>query len=222
MTMHPVPALIDILIVDDHQLVRDGLRLRLSAIEGFRVVGEAGNLSDAVRLTERLRPHLVLTDLSMKGGSGIALTQELRARYPAVHVLILSMHNNAEYAAQARSVGAAGYVLKDTPAQEIVDAIHTVLRGGTYFSAELARLDGVASAPMARSTVRYEQIEKLTPRENDILRELANGLSNKQIAALHGLSVRTVEAHRMSIKRKLEVEGQAELIKFAVEFFGGT
>jgi two-component system, NarL family, nitrate/nitrite response regulator NarL len=218
--MNSASATIDILIVDDHQLVRDGLRLRLGAIEDFRVVGEAGCLSDAVRLTERLRPHLVLTDLSMKGGSGIVLARELHARHPAVHVLVLSMHNNAEYAAQARSAGAAGYVLKDSPAQEIVDAIRAIQRGGTHFSAELARLDGAGSVPAARSAVRYEQIEKLTPRENDILRELANGLSNKQIAALHDLSVRTVEAHRMSIRRKLEVEGQAELIKFAVEFFG--
>lgn len=209
---------IDILLVDDHQLVRDGLRLRLDAIDGFRVVGEASNMSEALRVMERLDPHLVLTDLSMKGGSGVALTREIRLRRPAMHVLVLSMHNNAEYMAEAKAAGASGYVLKDAPATEIIAAIHTILGGGTYFNDHLKQTTAPASG-RAFDRMRYRQIEKLTPREQELLRDLANGLSNKQIAVLHGLSVRTVETHRMSIKRKLDIEGQAELIKFAVEFF---
>jgi two-component system nitrate/nitrite response regulator NarL len=140
-------------------------------------------------------------------------------RWPSLRVLMLSMHDNAEYVAEARAAGASGYVLKDAPATQIIEAIHTILQGGTYFSTAL----DAASAPAAVSAsakVRYQQIEKLTPREQELLRALANGWSNKQIASAHGLSVRTVETHRMSIKRKLEIEGQAELIKFAVEFFG--
>lgn len=209
---------IDILLVDDHQLVRDGLRLRLDAIDGFRVVGEASNMPEALRVMERLDPHLVLTDLSMKGGSGVALTREIRLRRPAMHVLVLSMHNNAEYMAEAKAAGASGYVLKDAPATEIIAAIHTILGGGTYFNDHLKQTTAPASG-RALDRMRYRQIEKLTPREQELLRDLANGLSNKQIAVLHGLSVRTVETHRMSIKRKLDIEGQAELIKFAVEFF---
>lgn len=210
---------IDILLVDDHQLVRDGLRLRLDSIGGFRVVGEASNMPDALRAIERLAPRLVLTDLSMKGGSGVALAREIRQRHPAMHVLVLSMHNNAEYMAEARAAGASGYVLKDAPATEIIAAIHTILSGGIYFNDHLKQ---VAAAPVKGHVTdrgRYRQIEKLTPREQELLRDLANGLSNKQIAVLHGLSVRTVETHRMSIRRKLDIEGQAELIKFAVEFF---
>ncbi len=210
---------IDILLVDDNQRVRDGLRLRLDSIGGFRVVGEASNMPDALRAIERLAPRLVLTDLSMKGGSGVALAREIRQRHPAMHVLVLSMHNNAEYMAEARAAGASGYVLKDAPATEIIAAIHTILSGGTYFNDHLKQ---VAAAPVKGHVTdrgRYRQIEKLTPREQELLRDLANGLSNKQIAVLHGLSVRTVETHRMSIRRKLDIEGQAELIKFAVEFF---
>lgn len=211
---------IDILLVDDHQLVRDGLRLRLDAIDGFRVVGEASNMPEALRVIERLSPRLVLTDLSMKGGSGVALTREIRQRHPAMHVLVLSMHNNAEYMAEARAAGASGYVLKDAPATEIIAAIHTILGGGTYFNEQLRQAAAVPVKSHAKDRSSYRQIEKLTPREQELLRDLANGLSNKQIAVLHGLSVRTVETHRMSIKRKLDIEGQAELIKFAVEFFG--
>jgi two-component system nitrate/nitrite response regulator NarL len=213
---------IDILLVDDHQLVRDGLRLRLDAIDGFRVVGEASNMPEALRVIERLSPRLVLTDLSMKGGSGVALTREIRQRHPAMHVLVLSMHNNAEYMAEARAAGASGYVLKDAPATEIIAAIHTILGGGAYFNEQVKQAAAAPVKSYARdrgNRRNYKQIERLTPREQELLRDLANGLSNKQIAVLHGLSVRTVETHRMSIKRKLDIEGQAELIKFAVEFF---
>ncbi|MGA7814373.1 response regulator [Caballeronia sp.] len=210
---------IDILLVDDHQLVRDGLRLRLDAIDGFRVVGEAANMPEALAAIERLEPHLVLTDLSMKGGSGVALTREIRLRRPAMHVLVLSMHNNAEYMAEAKMAGAGGYVLKDAPATEIVAAIYTILGGGTYFSDQLNQAAPAPNYGLTLDSVRYLQMKKLTPREQQVLRDVANGLSNKQIAVLHGLSIRTVETHRMSIKRKLDIEGQAELIKFAVEFF---
>ena len=210
---------IDILLVDDHQLVRDGLRLRLDAIEGFRVVGEASNMPDALSAIERLGPDLVLTDLSMKGGSGVALTREIRVRRPEMHVLVLSMHNNAEYMAEARAAGASGYVLKDAPATEIIAAIYTILGGGTYFNDHLKQTAALPIKGLAPESVRYLQMKKLTPREQELLRDIADGLSNKQIAVLHELSIRTVETHRMSIKRKLEIEGQAELIKFAVEFF---
>ena len=136
-----------------------------------------------------------------------------------MHVLVLSMHNNAEYMAEARAAGASGYVLKDAPATEIIAAIYTILGGGTYFNDQLKQ---AAAAPIKRSHAQVRSLpadEKLTPREQELLRDIANGFSNKQIAVLHGLSIRTVETHRMSIKRKLDIEGQAELIKFAVEFF---
>ena len=212
MTHDATPSPIRLLLVDDHPLVRDGLRLRLDTIAGLQVVGEADNATEALALTEQIAPHLILTDISMKGGSGITLTQAISERYPAIRILVLSMHNNHEYVAQAVAAGAHGYVLKDSPATQIVEAIYAIAAGRTFFDAEL-----IGQKPSAS---RYNIKEKLTPREHEVLRSLANGLSNKQIASLHHLSVRTVETHRLSIKRKLEIEGQAELIKFAVEFFG--
>jgi len=211
MTDTPMPTPIRLLLVDDHPLVRDGLRLRLDAITEFQVVGEAGDAAEALALLACISPHLILTDISMKGGSGIALTQAIRQRYPAIRILVLSMHNNREYVTQALAAGAHGYVLKDSPATQIIEAIYAIASGRTFFDRELAE----RQPPAARHAIA----EKLTPREYEILRNLANGSSNKQIAALHELSVRTVETHRMSIKRKLEIDGQAELIKFAVEFF---
>jgi DNA-binding NarL/FixJ family response regulator len=199
-----------IILVDDHPLVRDGLRLRLEAVPGLEVAGEAGNADDALALAERLSPDLALMDVAMNGMSGIALAGVFHERFPAVRVLMLSMHDNIEYVMQAVRAGASGYLLKDSPSAEIVHAISAVLENRTFFSAGIA-------ARMVQASALQTPAERLTPREDEILDALAEGLSSKQIAQRYQLSVRTVETHRLNIKRKLEIEGQAELIKFAVE-----
>ncbi|WP_250453914.1 response regulator transcription factor [Caballeronia sp. ATUFL_M2_KS44] len=201
-----------IVIVDDHPLVRDGLRARLEAVPHLRVTGEAGNGAEALALAddEASRPDLVLMDVGMAGMSGIELAAHFHERFPAIRVLMLSMHDNVEYVTQAVRAGASGYVLKDSPAAEIVQAIDAVLAGKTFFSAGLA-------ARMIQAQAMQTPIERLTPRERDVLDALAQGLSSKQIAQQHGLSVRTVETHRLNLKRKLSIDGQAELIKYAVE-----
>jgi DNA-binding NarL/FixJ family response regulator len=194
-----------ILLVDDHPLVRDGLRARLEAVPHFAVVAEAGSGIEALE-----RAHgadLVLMDINMKGGSGIEATAQLLRRYPGIAVLILSMHDKLEYVAQAMQAGARGYVLKDAPGKDIVLAIETVMAGGIYYSAAVAR-------QLARPALHDNQ---LTVREQQVLRHIASGQSNKQIARDLDLSVRTVETHRLNIKRKLGIEGQAELIRFAVQ-----
>jgi DNA-binding NarL/FixJ family response regulator len=196
---------IRILLVDDHPLVRDGLRARLEAVPHFCVVAEAGSGSEA--LERAADADLVLMDINMRGGSGIEATAQLTARYPDIAVLILSMHDKLEYVAQAMQAGARGYVLKDAPGKDIVLAIETVMSGGIYYSAALAR-------QLARPALHDNQ---LTGREQQVLRHIANGQSNKQIARALDLSVRTVETHRLNIKRKLGIEGQAELIRFAVQ-----
>jgi DNA-binding NarL/FixJ family response regulator len=196
---------IRILLVDDHPLVRDGLRARLEAVPHFRVVAEAGNGADALERAEGV--DLVLMDVNMKGGSGIEATAQLTRRYPGIAVLILSMHDKLEYVSQAMQAGARGYVLKDAPGRDIVLAIETVMSGGIYYSAALAR-------QLARPALHDNQ---LTAREQQVLRHIAGGQSNKQIARALDLSVRTVETHRLNIKRKLGIEGQAELIRFAVQ-----
>ncbi|CAB3722988.1 MULTISPECIES: response regulator [Achromobacter] len=214
--MNPNPDAIRLLLVDDHPLVRDGLRLRLETVPRLHVVGEAGNAAAALAfLAASLAdapdgatlPHLVLMDLNMPGGGGLELTAQLHERYPQIAVLVLTMHNNPEYMVQAVKAGARGYLLKDEPAEEIVTAISAVMEGRSYFSASVALRLSQASAPATL----------LTQRERDVLRHIASGQANKQIAHALGLSVRTVETHRLNIKRKLGIDGQAELIKYAVE-----
>jgi two-component system, NarL family, nitrate/nitrite response regulator NarL len=199
-----------LILVDDHPLVRDGLRARLEAVPGFEIVGEAGNAEEALTLAAAHEPDLVLMDVGMNGMNGIALAGLFHERHPGIRVLMLSMHDNVEYVTQAVRAGASGYVLKDSPGAEIVRAIGAVLAGKTYFSEGL-------SARLIHASAMHNPIDRLTPRERDILDQLAEGLSSKQIAQRNGLSVRTVETHRLNLKRKLEIEGQAELIKFAVE-----
>ena len=207
---------IRLLLIDDHPLVRDGLRLRLETVPQLRVVGEAGNAAAAQAFLAACMaedpqggtlPHLALMDLNMPGVGGLELTAFLHERYPQIAVLVLSMHDNPEYMVQAVKAGARGYLLKDGPAQEIIAAIDAVMAGRSYFSAAAAVRLAQASA---LATL-------LTQRERDVLRHIADGHANKQIAQMLGLSVRTVETHRLNIKRKLGIDGQAELIKYAVE-----
>jgi len=198
---------IRLLLVDDHPLVRDGLRARLSAMTALEVVGEAGTAVEAQQQVELLRPNLVLMDVGMRDMNGIDLTALLLREHPELRVLMLSMYDNPEYVQRALQAGARGYVLKDAPASEIVGAINAVAAGGTYLSPAVSK----------RLFRNQEQRPVLSMRESQILSALARGLASKQIARELGLSVRTVEAHRQNIKRKLELEGQAELIKYAVE-----
>jgi DNA-binding NarL/FixJ family response regulator len=205
----PAPA-IRLLLVDDHPLVRDGLRARLEVVPRFEVVGEAGNADEAQAQLAALRPTLVLMDVGMKGTNGIDLTAALLERDPALLVLMLSMYDNPEYVQRAMQAGARGYVLKDAPASEIIAAIEAVAGGGTFLSPAVSRR-------LFRNQVPRPL---LSLRESEILSALARGLASKQIAREMDVSVRTVEAHRQSIKRKLSLDGQAELIKYAVEHAG--
>jgi DNA-binding NarL/FixJ family response regulator len=195
------------MLVDDHPLVRDGLRARLEAVPHLRVVAEADGAAEALALAGTAHIDLVLMDITMRDGSGIDATARLSADHPGIAVLMLSMHDKLEYVTQAMQAGARGYVLKDAPGKDIVLAIDTVMAGGIYYSAALARQ--LARAPA------YDN--GLTSREQEVLRHIATGESNKQIARALDLSVRTVETHRLNIKRKLGIEGQAELIRFAVQ-----
>lgn len=198
---------IRILLVDDHPMVREGLVARLQVVPRFKIVGEAGGRNEAMELLASAAPDVVLMDVGLKDGNGIALGAEMLAARPGIRLLMFSMYDNPEYVQRALTAGARGYVLKDAPAQEIVSAIDAVAAGGTYLSAAVSgRLfRGHAPKPV------------LTPRESEILGLLGRGASSKQIARELDLSVRTVEAHRQSIKRKLELDGQAELIRYAVE-----
>lgn len=200
---------VHILLVDDHPLVRDGLRARLETIPHFTVVAEAGNATDALDLASKQDIDLALMDINLASGgmNGIELTGRFNTLFPEIAILMLSMHDKAEYVMQAIQAGARGYVLKDAPAIDIITAIDTVMSGGIYYSAGLAKQ---LSRPMPPAML-------LTPREREVLQCIATGKSNKHIAREMNLSVRTVETHRLNIKRKLGIEGQADLIRFALE-----
>jgi DNA-binding NarL/FixJ family response regulator len=196
-----------LLIVDDHPLVREGLKAHLSALPTVAVVGEAGDADEAARQVAGTHPDLVLMDIGMKDVNGIELTRRLLSEQPRLLVLVLSMYDNPEYVNRAMQAGARGYVLKDAPASDIIDAIATVMSGGTFLS------PAVSGRLFRSQTPR----PVMSLRESEILACLAKGRSSKQIAQELELSVRTVESHRQNIKRKLNLDGQAELIKYAVE-----
>ena len=198
---------IRLLLVDDHPLVRDGLKSRMATEPDIVVVGEAGDATEALAALATCAPTLVLMDIGMKDVSGIELTAMVLQRAPQLAVLILSMYDSVEYAQRALQAGARGYVLKDAPSTEIVGALRTVAAGGTYLSALIAQR--MFRAPATRNL--------LSMREQDILACLARGQSSKQIARVLELSVRTIESHRQNIRRKLGLETQADLIKYAVE-----
>jgi DNA-binding NarL/FixJ family response regulator len=202
--------LIRILLVDDHPMVREGLRARLSSVPRLLVVGEAGNAEEALLRLADTEPDVVVQDVGLKEGNGIDLVQVMLERQPDLRVLMFSMYETPEYVQRALLAGARGYVLKDAPASEILAAIDAVAAGGTFLSPGVSRC--LFRTPAPRPV--------LSPREREILSGLGRGESSKQIAAALTLSVRTVEAHRQSIKRKLDRAGQAELIKYAVEHAG--
>jgi two-component system, NarL family, nitrate/nitrite response regulator NarL len=204
--MTTVPTSVRLVIVDDHSLVRDGLRARLSVVPGLQVIGEAASGAEALLLADAEAPDLMLVDVGMRGMNGIELATALRERHPRIRVLMLSMYDNREYVLSAIRAGARGYVLKESPTEEIIAAISAVQAGGNYFSAQVSNL--VAQAGGAAS--------QLTGREHEVLLLLAHGRSNKLVAKQLDISVRTVETHRLSLRRKLGVDSASELLKIAV------
>lgn len=207
----PVSAPIKLLLVDDHPLVRDGIRARFESDELIEVIGEAQNGQQALDFVQQQLPDVVLMDVSMPVMNGLEATQHLRNRYPDVPVLILSMHDSREYIQQLVQIGASGYVLKDVGSDELVRAIQTVYQGGSYFSA------GVSQMLFQGQPEAAEQKQALTPREETVLRYLAEGNSNKEIARQLDISVRTVETHRQNIKQKLDIHTAAGLARYAIE-----
>ncbi len=207
--MSPPP--IRLMIVDDHAVVRDGLRAVLGLVDDLAVVAEASNGAEALAGVRAAQPDVILMDIGMKGENGIEVTVRLLDEDPTRAVLMLTMHDGVEHAQRALKAGARGYVLKDAPSSEIIGAIRTVFGGGTYLSPQIAR--ALFQAPSTRAL--------LSDRERQILAFLGQGQSSKHIANQLNLSVRTVESHRQNIRRKLNVAGQAELIKYAVEHPGG-
>jgi len=205
---------IRLLLVDDHPLVREGIRSCLHPHKQLEIVGEAADGREALAKAKELNPDIVLMDINLPRTNGLEATRLLRREAPQTRVLILTVHNNKEYVLQIVRAGARGYVLKDTSPGELVQAIEQVNRGEAFFSADVARF--VLNDYVTTSGRRKSGEEELSDREREVLALIAEGYSNKSIASKLGLSVRTVETHRARIMRKLNTHSTAGLTKFAI------
>ncbi|KEJ97773.1 two component transcriptional regulator, LuxR family [Pseudosulfitobacter pseudonitzschiae] len=204
----PLPHPIRVLVVDDHPMVAQGIQSILESYDDLMVVGTLGNGRDVINQLDTLKPHVILMDLNMPEMGGLTATELVLERSPDTAVLILSMHDSPEYIASALDHGARGYVLKDVPTDEIKDAIDAVMRGERYLCT------GAQGSIEPKSGDMRSQ---LTDREQTILLQLAQGLSNKDVARDLDISVRTVETHRKNIKRKLGISSTAGLTRYAME-----
>jgi two-component system response regulator NreC len=205
------------LLVDDHTLFRQGVRRLLESESDFEIVGESPDAGDAVNKATELRPDVVLMDIGMPGLSSFEATRQIKKNRQETKVLYLTMYEDEDYLLQCLEVGAAGYVLKDTPAQQLVSAVRDVYRGGKYLSSQVLGKLVEDFRTRVRDTRMQPRMSTLTPREREILKLLAEGNSVKEIAVLLGLSVKTVEAHKFNLMRKLDIHNKAQLVTYAIQ-----
>ena len=208
---------IRVLLTDDHTLFRQGVRTLLSSEPDLEVAGEAANASEAVDLARQVHPDVVLMDIGMTGMSSFEATRQIRKEQPDTRVVFLSMYDDEDYLAECVEIGASGYVLKDSPADQLVAALREVHRGGSYLSPRLLTrlVDDFRS--QGHGNPRQPRFGTLTKREREILKLLAEGQSVKEIATAFDLSVKTIEAHKFNLMRKLNIHNKAQLVQYAIQ-----
>lgn len=223
---------IRVLLVDDHAILREGIRFLLGAAGDIEVVGEAADGNEAVEKVRQLKPDVVLMDVAMPRMNGIEATRALRTEHPHLPILILSMHDSEEYILPILKAGASGYVLKRAAAQELVSALRAAVQGHTILHPEVARRvmeslgtgagaaggKGAAESQAREPEPRQEHpaLAPLTEREREVLTHIAQGLTNQEIAQRLYISIKTVQAHRANIMEKLDLHDAVELTKFAI------
>lgn len=211
-----MPDPIRVLISDDHTILRSGLKMLLNAESDIEVVGEATTGEEAIRLAEQLHPDLVLMDISMPGMGGIDATAEIKRQHPEVRVLMLTMHENEAYLFRTIKAGGSGYVLKKAADTELIDAIHQVMQGGAFLRPSVTKALVKDYLERVETGEARDSYGTLTEREREILKLIAEGHTNPEIAKLLVISVRTVETHRAHIMDKLGIHQRSELVKYAL------
>lgn len=210
--MEPKPISIRVLIADDHTIVRSGVKLLLEAEPDIHVVGEALDGDQALVLTEELQPDVILMDISMPGLDGLKATRQIKARWPDIHILILTMHRSDDYFYELLKAGASGYMLKAAETDELIHAVRVVANGDVYLYPTMAQL---LVGDYLRMTGEVDSGPILSSREKEILQLLAEGFSNKEIAEKLFLSPSTVYTHRGNLMSKLGLNSRHELIQYA-------
>jgi two-component system, NarL family, response regulator NreC len=208
-----------IVLADDHQVVRLGLRTLLESEPGFEVVGEAGDGLEAVQMAERFSPDVLILDLQMPRLNGIEAARQIHARFPHMRTVILSMFDSEAYVVEALSAGASAYVLKQSTTEDLVAAVREALAGKRYLSPSLSEraIEAYIHYVQSAKAGELDVIETLTPREREVLNLAAQGYANAEIARRLSLSPRTVETHRAHMMRKLGLHSQVDLARFALE-----
>jgi DNA-binding NarL/FixJ family response regulator len=206
-----------LLIVDDHPLFREGLKSIIGRNTKYSVVGEAKNGREGLQIALELKPDLVLIDISLPDKSGLQLTREIRSRLPDTRILIISMHSKIDYIAEAFQSGATGYVVKESASNGLLKALESVIRGDYFLDSSLSHavVESLLNFPIKEARIKDDEYGSLTPREQEIMRLLAEGLSVKEIAARLFISRKTVENHRSNIMNKLGLHNAIELIRYA-------
>ena len=206
-----------IVLAEDHRLLREGLKALLQNEKNFQVVGEAANGLEAIRFVEKHSPDLILLDLSMPKMSGLSVIKEIKSRFPRVRILALTIHESDQYVLEAFQSGADGYCLKDASKDELLVAIESVLNGKTYISPGIS--EGVMVGYLeGKKTLRTSTAwDNVTQREKDVLKLIAEGYRNKEIADFLNISVKTVEKHRANLMKKLNLRNVSALTAYAIE-----
>ncbi len=204
-------------MVDDHQLIRMGITALLKSEDSIEVIGEVNTAKETLGYIDEKKPDVVLMDISLDDGDGILLTKEIVDRYKNVKVIMLSMHVKEDFIQRSIKAGASGYLLKDSPKDELIKAIKEVAKGDKYFASEVSQLMVSSYVNKAGDFAeKKRKLSGLTKREVEIIRLLSDGLSNQKIASQLGISHRTVDTHRTNIMQKVKVKNVAELVKYSI------
>lgn len=209
---------IKIFLVDDHQIVRDGIKALLKADNNIEIIGEASNGKELYEILEQRKPNIILLDINLPDILGIDIARKLNDEIPDLKIIMLSMHMNEEFISNSIEAGAKGYLPKTTTQKELLEAVHKVYNGGEYYNDDVSSimLKSYIKRTQSASKEKEEKHVVLTKRETEILKNFAEGLSNKEIADKLFISIRTVESHKNNIMQKLELKSTVELVKYAI------